>query len=51
VFLTLDYTQSGQTLTIQVPYDTSQIIPGFWMIFAWNDQGVPSEAAMIHVRV
>jgi hypothetical protein len=51
VFLTLDFTQSRQTLTIQLPYDASQIIPGFWMIFAWNDQGVPSEADIIHVRV
>jgi hypothetical protein len=49
VFLVLDFVQKGQRLTIQLPRDTSQLIPGYWMIFAWNDKGVPSNSSVVHV--
>jgi hypothetical protein len=49
VFLELDFEQVSQRLNIQLPIDTSQLIPGYWMIFAWNDQGVPSRAAVVRV--
>jgi hypothetical protein len=51
VFLTPTFTQTRQQLSIQLPDDTSQLIPGFWMIFAWNDKGVPSQASVIRVAV
>jgi hypothetical protein len=49
-FLRLNFTQTAQTLDIQLPTDSAEMISGFWMIFAWNGNGVPSEAAIIHVR-
>jgi hypothetical protein len=48
-FLQLDFTQTGQTVSAQLPADTSVLIPGYWMIFAWNDQGAPSTAAVLLV--
>jgi hypothetical protein len=49
VFLILEFTQTGQDLSIQLPTDTSQLIPGYWMIFAWNYAIVPSLASVLHV--
>jgi hypothetical protein len=50
-FLQPAFEQVGQQLNIQLPIDTSALIPGYWMIFAWNDQGVPSRAAVVHVAL
>jgi hypothetical protein len=50
-FLELNYEQTGRQLNIQLPKSTWEIILGFWVIFAWNNQGVPSPAEIIRVAV
>jgi len=35
--------------TLQVPIDTGIILPGYWMLFALNGIGVPSNATLITV--
>ncbi len=51
VFIILEFTQTGQDISIQLPTDTSELIPGYWMIFAWNDAIVPSHASVLHVTL
>ena len=35
--------------TVQVPSDTGIALPGYWMLFALNDNGVPSKATSVNV--
>lgn len=43
-FIELSFTQSGQTLTATLPGDTTVLVPGYYMLFAFNAAGVPSVA-------
>src|SRR4029077_17559836 len=43
-FIELSFTQVGQTLTTVLPSDSSQLVPGYYMLFAINTAGVPSVA-------
>ena len=49
-FLELDFTQSGDRLTIETPESANVAPPGYYMLFAMNKQGVPSEAKIVQIR-
>jgi hypothetical protein len=49
-FLELGFTQAGQTLTITLPTINPNVaVPGYYMLFVFDQAGVPSVAKMIHV--
>jgi hypothetical protein len=49
-FLDLSFTQAGQTLTITLPTtDPNVVLPGYHMLFVFNQAGVPSIAATVLV--
>ena len=48
-FLNLSFTQEGQNLTAVLPTDTTTMVPGFYMLFAFNDARVPSVARIFSV--
>ena len=49
-FLQLGFTQVGQTLTITLPtINPNVIVPGYYMLFVFNQAGVPSVAKIIRV--
>ena len=48
-FLDLPFTQEGQNLTAVLPTDTTRMVPGFYMLFAFNDARVPSVARIFSV--
>ena len=48
-FLELDFSQSGDELTIETPESANVAPPGFYMMFALNEQGVPSEAQIVQI--
>lgn len=41
----------GNTLNVTVPANSNALAPGSWMLFAFNDQGTPSVAAMVSVGI
>ncbi|MDQ3563057.1 MAG: DUF1929 domain-containing protein [Pseudomonadota bacterium] len=43
-FTALSFTQSGGTLTVTAPKNANVAMPGYWMIFVINQNGVPSVA-------
>ncbi|MFI0845722.1 galactose oxidase-like domain-containing protein [Mesorhizobium sp. IMUNJ 23232] len=40
----------NNTITVTLPANANIVSAGNWMLFAWNDQGVPSVAPMIQVQ-
>jgi hypothetical protein len=48
-FQTLSFTQSGQTLTVQSPANRNYTLPGYYMLFAFAQNGAPSEAKVIKI--
>ena len=46
----LTATASGLTYTVTVPSDPGVAIPGYWMLFALNSDGVPSVAETVLIR-
>ena len=48
-FINLPFQQVGQNLTAVLPSDTSILVPGFYMLFAFNSAGVPSVAKIVNV--
>jgi YVTN family beta-propeller protein len=50
-FVALPFTTSGGQLSAQVPARASDVPPGMWMVFAIDDNGVPSEARLLRVNV
>ena len=48
-FIALRFHQEGQNVTAVLPRDTSTLVPGFYMLFAFNDAGVPSVAKIFSV--
>jgi hypothetical protein len=48
-FLNLAFTQVGQNVTATVPSDPTIVVPGFYMVFAFNSAGVPSIATIINI--
>jgi hypothetical protein len=45
----LFFTQTGQTLTITPPNNPAVAIPGYYMLFVFNQAGVPSIAKIVRV--
>jgi hypothetical protein len=48
-FLDLPFTQTGQALTAVLPGDPTVLMPGYYMLFAFNQAGVPSVATVLSV--
>lgn len=49
-FLEVDYTVGPDgAITIDAPENTNVYTPGAWMVFAWDDAGVPSHAITVNV--
>ena len=46
-FMELDFTQSGDRLTISTPDSANVAPPGYYMVFAFDEHGVPSEAHIV----
>ena len=46
-FMELDFTQSGDQLTISTPTSANVAPPGYYMVFAFDEHGVPSEAHIV----
>jgi WD40 repeat protein len=51
-FLQLGFAQSGQTLTITFPtIDPNVVVPGYYLLFVFNQAGVPSVAKIVRVVI
>ena len=50
-FIELYYTASGNTLDVMAPARAGDAPPGYYMLFAINDQNVPSIARIVRVNV
>ena len=48
-FIDLSFQQSGQQLTATLPSDPTVLVPGYYMLFAFNQAGVPSTAQVVLV--
>jgi hypothetical protein len=48
-FLSLAFTASGNTLTIQMPANANLAPPGYYMLFLINGAGVPSVASFVQM--
>jgi YVTN family beta-propeller protein len=50
-FVELTFVRDGSRLRIQAPTRAADAPPGFWMLFALNESGVPSQARVIKINV
>ena len=50
-FVDLPFSAAGSTLSVQIPARASDVPPGTWMMFVFDDAGVPSVAKMVRVNV
>ena len=48
-FIDLAFQQSGQQLTATLPSDPTVLVPGYYMLFAFDQAGVPSIAQVLFV--
>lgn len=48
-FQQLGFTQNGQNLTINAPANPNYTVPGYYMLFVFNTNGVPSVAKILRV--
>ena len=49
-FIDLSFTRGiGNTLIVSVPNNANVLVPGGWMLFAFNSKGTPSVAATVNV--
>ena len=48
-FINLTFQQTGQQLTTVLPSDPTVLLPGWYMLFAFNSAGVPSTATVLYV--
>ena len=48
-FLDLGFVQSGQSLAVQLPANVNVLVPGYYMLFVFNQAGVPSVAWIVQV--
>ena len=49
-FIVLGFKQIGQNLTATLPSDPVTLVPGHYMLFAFDKSGVPSVAQMVTVE-
>ena len=50
-FVELPFNASGSNLSVQIPGRASDVPPGSWMMFVFDNAGVPSEARLVRVNV
>lgn len=50
-FMELPFTRNGDTLTVNTPVNTSLAPENYYMVFAVNSNGVPSEAKIVKLGV
>lgn len=50
-FLELPFRTEGKRLTATLPRNAFELPPGFWMVFAIDERGVPSVARILRVMV
>ncbi len=50
-FVELTFVRSGSRLRVQAPTRAADAPPGFWLLFALNESGVPSLARIVKVNV
>ncbi len=50
-FVELTFVRSGSRLRVQAPTRAADAPPGFWMLYALNEAGVPSIARVVKVNV
>ena len=48
-FLELAFTQTGQTLAVQLPANVNYLLPGYYLLFVFNHIDVPSVAWIVQV--
>ncbi len=48
-FVDLPFTQSGNQLAITLPSNNNVLLPGYWMLFVFNQAGTPSNAPIMVV--
>lgn len=49
-FFELPVTTVGKTVALTAPASPSVAPPGYYMLFAWNPWGVPTQAQMVRIR-
>jgi nucleoside-diphosphate-sugar epimerase len=49
-FINLSFKQNGQQLATVLPSDPTVLLPGYYMLFAFNIAGVPSNAQILYVK-
>jgi hypothetical protein len=49
-FINLPFKQTGQQLVTVLPSDPTVLVPGYYMLFAFNIAGVPSNAQILYVK-
>jgi len=49
-FINLPFNQTGQQLATVLPSDPTVLLPGYYMLFAFNINGVPSNAQILYVK-
>ena len=50
-FINLSFKQTGNQLTTVLPSDPTVLLPGWYMLFAFNSAGVPSTATVLYVGI
>ena len=48
-FMALEFTQVGAELRARLPTNINEFPPGYYLVFVFNGQGVPSQARMLRV--
>lgn len=48
-FLEADFSQDGSTLRVSIPANVNVALPGYYMLFVFDDAGVPSVSRMLRV--
>lgn len=48
-FITLSFSQNGQNVVATLPPGAITLVPGYYMVFAFNTAGVPSVAPIVEV--
>lgn len=50
-FFGLGFTQAGNVITAGIPTNSNLLLPGFYMVFVFNNAGVPSVAKVVEVQL
>jgi hypothetical protein len=50
-FSELDFTKDGTTLSVDMPSRSTDVPPGYYMLFVINSSGVPSKAKIVRINV